>query len=171
MKLVMPDTNVYGWAIAKRLYNDKRKQAINSSLLIGKLVNEKGKEKPSIRAYSCEQIENELRSEKVRKETPDIRTLHNSLILGIVKNTRKTNLLVSEYVKEFKRKKADRVDLPDLRIYACATRSRCDYLITENRKSMNRKDVVQVLSNANKRKILKVPEIVSCEKALKILFS
>lgn len=74
-------------------------------------------------------------------------------------------------MKELKRKKIKGVDLPDIRIYSCATRSRCDYLITENRKSMNRKDVVEVLSNANKRKNLKVPEIVSCEKALKILFN
>lgn len=142
MKLVMPDTNVYGWAIANRVSNDKRKQARNSSLLIDKLVNEKDKEKPSIQAYSCEQIENELKSDKIRKQAPDIRTLHNSLVIGIVKNTRRSENLVREYTKELKTKKVQGADLPDLKIYACATRSRCDYLMTGNRKSMNRKDVI-----------------------------
>lgn len=168
MKIMMLDTNVYGWAIARIKNGNKKKEAINAELLIQKLADAKDSKKLDV--ISSEQIFNELRREKVRKNYPEVKQLHDSLITGKVEIRKKVRELANKYLKESRERKIADIDYSDFLIIASAVVARSNYFITENRKHLYRKAVQDILKYVNEKNRLFNTEIIDCEKALKLLF-
>jgi len=168
MKTVMLDTNIYGWAIARIINGNKKKEAVYSALLVKKLADAKDNKK--IGVVSSQQIFDEIRRDKVRKIYPEVKELHDSLIIGIVEAKPVVRKLADEYWKKCGKKKIIDVSYVDFLIMASCSISRTHYFVTENRKHLNRKEIQEIIRDVNNKKGIFVPEIIDSEKALKLLF-
>lgn len=78
MKVLVLDTNIYGWFLARAIDGVNKKEAINSFKLIQKLIEDKDTGKPRVQVYTCDLINKEIR----RAKNPDLERLHDSLVSG-----------------------------------------------------------------------------------------
>jgi hypothetical protein len=156
-KIIVLDTNVYGWYLAYRLKNSKEKSAINSYNLISKLLQSK-----DIAVHATEQIEKEVKKAK----DPELKSLFYALVRGIIKKNKKIVKLAREYFKISRKEELHKVTVEDCEIIASCVVAGIKLFVTENRESINNSLVKKIFDEVNSRWNLKSPKIVDSGEAV-----
>lgn len=150
-KIIVLDTNVYGWYLSYTLKGDRKTQAVESFRLISKLLEDR-KNKPQCVVLATERIEKEIKA----SGNQNLKDLLYSLIQGVIQTSSKIKELANEYYKTAKKYKA-RADLEDCEILAAVILSRIKWFITENRLTINHPRFKKAFEEINsKRKLQKL---------------
>lgn len=157
-KNVLIDTNVYGWAL--------KNKKIREFLEI--LAIEKSKQKPMIRALSCDVVLREIRKTKDRELRSSLRSIHDSVTSGYIKLSEKVKRLASHYIDKCE-EEGIKIENADALIVSSGTLAGVHLIITQNRKTMGNPKAIEVYNEINRENKLKTPNIVSVSKARELL--
>lgn len=165
MKIVILDTNVFGWYLSYTIEGSRRPQAMGAFNLVSKLMEEKSKGKPSVMVLATDRIEKEVKS----AQDSNLDKLFHSLVSGVIKKTRKIEDLAREYFRIAKEKRL-RITKEDCEIIASATLSGTKWFITENKLTINNPKMIEVVESVNLKRKLLSPKIMDSKQAIGEIF-
>ena len=160
MRIIVLDTNIYGWYLAYTLKGSRQLQAIDAFILISKLIEDRIKGKHQITILATDRIIKEITAAK----NPNLETIVYSLISGVIKSKKEIDTLTYDYLLKARKLKL-RVDKEDCEIIAAATISRTRWFVTENRLTINNPRFKMVIEEANNKKKLPIPKILNSKEA------
>lgn len=163
MKIVVLDTNVYGWYIEYSIKGSRQSEAINAFNLLSKILEMKN----SIEVLATQTIEREIKAAK----NSALSQLFYSLIKGVIKTTKRVTELAEEYFQGWKKAKLHLVTIDDCEIVASATIAGVELLVTENRKTLNNPNVIGIIETVDSSKGLKKMKITDSKRALGDVFA
>ena len=166
MITILIDSNIYGWELSY-VTGSRNERALNCNKLITLLLEEVDKKKPSVNVLSFEIVIKELKEAK----NYDLIALHDSIVSGVIKISDRIKSLSNKYFEECKKANLFNTTIEDCQIVAAATVSGSSYMVTENRKTLSRKEAVDIYQKINNEKGLKTPKIMDAKKAVSELFS
>lgn len=162
MVQIVLDTNEYGWYLAYVVKGIRQQEAVNSFVLISRLLQTK-----NVEALATDTIEREIKDAR----TAALSELFYSLVKGVIKKSRRVEELANEYFLLCKREGFHFVTIEDCEITAAATIAGVKFLVTENRKTLNNPKVVEIINKVNLAKGLKNPKILDSKTASDVIFA
>ncbi|GEM_PF-125068 len=156
---VLIDTNIYGWAV-----EDK-----NVSDLLLKLIEEKKQGTNSAIVFGFDIIKKELENNPHTPTKLKTLELYRSVIskhLGITKDTR---MLAESYFESCKSSKL-KITIEDCEIIAAAVINCIEFVVTNNRRTMNNPRTIEVIEKINDGRF-KTPKIIDSKEAISMFSS
>lgn len=163
MKIIVLDTNVYGWYIEYSIKGSRQFEAVSSFTMLSKILEMKS----VVEVLATETIEREIKDAK----NSTLSELFYSTIKGVIKTSKRISELAEEYFQECKKVKLRLVTIDDCEIVASATIAGVQLLITENRKTLNNPNVIRIIEIVNSSKGLKKLKIVNSNNAFGDVFA
>ncbi len=150
---ILFDTNIYGWAV-----EDKNVLRILSFLIKGK-----NRKLSQFKIFGSKIIKNELR--KNPHESTRIKTLkfYNSVVSKEIKGTKEAKNLAYLYFEACKEARV-KITIEDCEIVAAATINEIDFIVTNNRRTMNNPEALKIFKKINSDKFI-TPKIINSGEA------
>ncbi|MBI2578889.1 MAG: hypothetical protein HYW26_04205 [Candidatus Aenigmarchaeota archaeon] len=149
---ILFDTNIYGWAVEDKSVGD----------LVSKLINEKNDGRLLILGFGT--IKKELEKNPHKPTRMETLKLYNSAINNALEINQNVKILAESYFKACINAKI-KITIEDCEIIAAAVVNRLDYIVTNNRRTMNNSETKKILENINHENNFKMPRIIDSKEA------
>lgn len=159
-ELVMPvsilfDTNIYGWAL----------ESETAAKLIAHIIDEQSKDTPRFRVFGYDVIRTELERNPHRDTRIRTLKLYESAKATEIRTSDRVKKLADEYFSQFKGE-GIRITIEDCEIVASATVNNMDFIVTNNRRTLNSLRAKSLFKEINSANGFKTPAIVTAEEAV-----
>lgn len=151
---ILLDTNIYGWAV----------EDIAVLTFLSKLEKEKKNKSKNMIVFGFDRIKKELLNNP--HEPTRIKTLviYSSVVSNILKRTDEVKALAESYFRMCKDLKV-KITIEDCEIVAAATLNGLDYIVTNNRRTMNSPHALDAFKKINTGSY-ETPEIIDSKEAI-----
>ncbi len=149
---ILFDTNVYGWAI-----EDK------AVLKMLSFIIEEKKSSSRFKIFGSEIIENELKKNPHNPTRNETLEFYKSVVNNELKITKEVKKLADLYFESCKKLKV-KITIEDCEIVAAAVVNNVDFIVTNNRRTMNNPKALDIFKRINSNKFM-TPKIINSNEA------
>lgn len=152
---ILLDTNTYGWAL-----EDEK-----AAMLIALVIDEQRNEHPRLRVFGYDVIRAELERNPHNDTKARTLKLYAAAMTAEIRTDESITSLAEDYFSKFKEENV-KMTIEDCEIVAAATVNGVDFIVSDNRRTLNSPRAKSIFKEINNAKELSTPAIATAEEAV-----